>query len=450
MASRSYRLELLLRVGSICAAIYLFFFLAFETSFSLSTALVGIASAALCVSLFRSIDKRNRVLAHFLESMRSADFSRSPAFPGGKSFALLKAEYDSATEELRRRAVDQERKLRYVETIAESAGIGFVVFDEDGRIDFANDAFKSMLGCGAIRGIEELDVSGGGFLENVRAMKNGEKSSIRLDREGDRLELLVSVRDFILHQVKYRLVSLQNIRSELEAGRMDAWQEPARVLMHEIMNSIAPISSLAFSATAILSKVLGSGRKEGQGRSDDERDAMSALETIAKRSRSLLAFVDNYRKVLKVPTPAFALVRCDELLGEVRSLMEGPLRERRIALELSVVPTSLRLSADEGLLAQVLINLVKNSMEALESAPKPKIEIAARLDTRGRPIIEVADNGRGIRPENLERIFIPFYTTKNDGSGVGLSFCRKIMRLHGGSISPSSKPGLRTVFALRF
>ena len=130
--------------------------------------------------------------------------------------------------------------------------------------------------------------------------------------------------------------------------------------------------------------------------------------------------------------------------------MEGPLRERKIALNLSVVPAGMRLSADEGLIEQVLINLVKNSIEALEDAVKPTIEINARIDPVGRPLIEVADNGKGIPEGDMEKIFIPFFTTKSDGSGVGLSLCRRIMRLHGGSISPSSSPGERTVFGLRF
>ncbi len=177
---------------------------------------------------------------------------------------------------------------------------------------------------------------------------------------------------------------------------------------------------------------------------------MRALETIGRRSRSLLTFVENYRKVLRLPTPTHALIRCDELFEKVRGLMEDSLREGRVGLKLSVIPAGLRISADEGLIEQTLINLVKNSFEALDGTPRPAIEIDARVDAGGKPVIEVADNGRGIPECNLEKIFIPFFTTKKDGSGVGLSLCRQIMRLHGGSISASSSPGERTVFSLRF
>jgi signal transduction histidine kinase len=444
MASRSYRVELILRAACFCATAYLFFFLLFQSRFALTTALVGLASLLQGALLCASVDRRNRTLARFLEAVRNEDFTGSPSFPGGRSFDALKAEYALAIDAMRRRKLEGERQRRYIETIAESAGIGFAVFDSGGRAEFANEAFRALLGRPVPRDIFELGDLGGALRERVTAMRNGEKASVSVERGGERLQLLLAVRDFVLLQDRYRLLSLQNIGSELEAKEMDAQAGLARVLMHEIMNSIAPISSLAFSATAILSKVL---KREGEG---PVEDAMSALETIGKRSRSLLAFVENYRKVLKVPTPAFAAVRCDELLDKLRGLMEASLRERRIALELRVSPSGLRLQADEGLIEQALINLMRNSIEALEGANGPAIEISARLEPGGRPVIEVADNGRGIAEGNLEKVFIPFFTTKSEGSGVGLSLCRQIMRLHGGSISVSSAPGERTVVRLRF
>ena len=450
MASSSFRVDLILRASAICATLYLFFFLLFETRFPLTTIAVGLGAAAQCAFLLVGVDRRNRTLARFLEAIREGDFTRSPSFPRGKSFDALKAEYDLAMAAFRRRDLERERQRRCLEAIAESAGIGFIVYDASGRVDFANEAFKSTLGCRAFKDIREIGDPARGLLERVAAMKNGEKAALAVGKAGDRLQLLVSVRDFVLFQEKYRLLSVQNIRGELEANEIDAWQDLARVLMHEIMNSIAPISSLAFTATGLLAKVLAKQREEGRDISDGESDALSALETIGKRSRSLLAFVENYRKVLRLPTPAYALVRCDELFGKVRGLMEGALREGRIALKVCAVPMGLRISADEGLIEQALINLVKNSVEALEGAPRPAIEIGARIDAGGKPVIEVADNGRGIPECNLENIFIPFFTTKREGSGVGLSLCRQIMRLHGGSISASSSPGERTVFSLRF
>ncbi len=450
MASKSYRLELILRTASICAAIYLFFFLLFKTPFTLTTVIVALVSAAQCVALVRSIDRRNRILAHFLEAVRESDFTRNPVFPEGKFFEALKAEYALAIEALRKRSLAQERERRYFEVIAESSDIGFAVLDEAGRVDFANEALASILGRRTVMGSSEPADSGGDLIRRFSSMKNGEKAPVRLERGGERLGLLVSVRDFILLQEKRRLVSVQDIGPELEANEMDAWQELARVLMHEIMNSIAPISSLAFTATGLLSKVFGRNGDDGEDPSGEAGDALRAVETIAKRSRSLLAFVESYRKVLKVPEPSYALVRCDELLGKVRALMGGTLKERGIALKLSVIPTGMKLSLDEGLIEQALINLVKNSIEALEGTQGPTIEIAARLDPAGKAVIEVIDNGRGIPEEDMERIFVPFFTTKGEGTGVGLSLCRRIMRLHGGSISPASSPGERTVFRLRF
>jgi signal transduction histidine kinase len=245
-------------------------------------------------------------------------------------------------------------------------------------------------------------------------------------------------------------VSLQNIRGELEETEIEAWRKLIRVLTHEIMNSITPISSLASTVNDLVRRPPSATEGTGSSEPETRIDVIQALETIQKRSEGLLHFVDAYRNLTLIPRPKFRLIRLDELLGRVRRLMDASIREHGIGFEIRVEPETLEIAADPELLEQVLINLLVNARQAVEGRPGARIAVTARLDARGRVLIQVTDNGPGIAPENLEQIFVPFFSTKENGSGIGLSLSRQIMRLHDGTISVHSKPGEDTVFTLRF
>jgi two-component system, NtrC family, nitrogen regulation sensor histidine kinase NtrY len=436
MASRSYRIDLILRAVALCATLCLFAFLLASGRYPLTSALAGVLAAAEAVLLVAWVDRRNRSLARFLAAVRDADFSRLEALPAGASFDELRRAYAETMRALGDYRLERERERRYLEAVAERVGVGFAVVDAEGRTRYANEAFREAAGPPG---------AGAALLARAAAMRNGDKETIVVERGGERARLLATVRDLALSGERLRVLSIQDIGPELDASELDAWQRLARVLTHEIMNSIAPISSLAYTATGILRRELG-----GTGLGDGGLDALSALDAIGRRSRGLLSFVEGYRKVLGVPQPAPRRLLCGELVAKVGGLMEGTLRERRIALKAGAAPERLALVADEGLVEQALINLVKNSIEALEGVERPAIEILAGEGPGGRAFIEVADNGRGIPEGELEKVFVPFYTTKAEGSGVGLGLCRQIMRLHGGSIGVRSVPGERTAFTLRF
>ena len=256
------------------------------------------------------------------------------------------------------------------------------------------------------------------------------------------MQLAVSATVFRLHEQEYTLVSLQNIHSELEEQELEAWQRLIRLLTHEIMNSITPITSLAATADGLLRQVPLS--------SDGLADAQEAVETIHRRSAGLLHFVEDYRQPTRLPTPHFQILSVREVGGRIEQLMRPQLAQAGIAFHLEIVPESLELTADPEQLEQVLINLLTNALQALQGQQEGRIALRARMDGRGRVVVEVADNGPGIVPEALEKIFIPFFTTKPTGSGIGLSLCQQIMRLHRGTISACSRPGEETVFVLRF
>jgi len=256
--------------------------------------------------------------------------------------------------------------------------------------------------------------------------------------------------EFRLRQQKYTMVSVQNIQSELEEKEMEAWQNLIRVLTHEIMNSVTPIASLASTANDLLMQI-------PEDREDSKKtpltaidDVSSAVQTIERRSQGLLRFVDSYRKLTRLPKPNFQIFPISELFERVQQLMQSQISERGIDFQTRVDPESLELTADPEMIEQVLINLLMNAIQASARKHKPRIRLTASMDDRGRTVIRVTDNGPGITDEAMEKIFIPFFTTKKEGSGIGLSLARQIIRLHRGSISVQSKPHVETVFTLRF
>jgi signal transduction histidine kinase len=244
------------------------------------------------------------------------------------------------------------------------------------------------------------------------------------------------------------LVSLQNIKSELEEKEMEAWQTLIRILTHEIMNSITPISSLASTTNSILSEELDDGAFTLTKEARD--DVISAVRTIEKRSHGLMNFVENYRKLTRIPKPDLKVIPVADLFERIASLMKDQIEQSSIDCRISIVPPALKLKADPVLIEQVLINLCKNAVEAVSERSDAVIEMAARSDNHGKTVIQIADNGQGIEAEVLDKIFIPFFTTKPEGSGIGLSLSKQIMRLHGGTLKASSESGVRTQFTLRF
>ena len=228
---------------------------------------------------------------------------------------------------------------------------------------------------------------------------------------------------------------------------MEAWQQLIRVLTHEIMNSITPISSLASTVQSILKTSV-----QGQTSPDPESldDINSAVNTIQRRSEGLIHFVNSYRNLTKIPKPNFQIFQISSLFERIQNLMSKELEEKGIKFSQCVTPDSLELTADPELVEQVVINLLINSEHSLESQEGAEISLAASLDERGKILIKVTDNGPGIPEDVLEKIFIPFYSTKKNGSGIGLSLSRQIMRAHGGNIRVASKAGEETVFTLRF
>ena len=279
-------------------------------------------------------------------------------------------------------------------------------------------------------------------------MKPGQKALIKKSND---VSLAIHSTELRMRGVAIKIVALQNIQTELQQKELEAWQNLTRVLRHEIMNSITPIASLTGTLNEILQEdLLKENNDTFRINKESVEDLSDGLSTIENRSRGLIRFVDAYRDYTSIPKPKFTNVSIMSMFEHIMKLLKPEMEAKGIIFSSSLMPENLEITADRELIEMILINLIKNAKEALEGSSEPIIEIRARLDSDQRTIIEVKDNGPGIIPEAIEKIFIPFYTTKRNGSGIGLSLSRQIMQMHSGSLSVKSEPNIYTIFTLMF
>ncbi|MBI3110449.1 MAG: GHKL domain-containing protein [Ignavibacteriales bacterium] len=450
MAFKNFRLGVLSRVVLLSATLLLLFFLLIQTSFFATAAVVAIIITLQIAALIRYVEKTNNDLARFLRSIRYADFSQTFSGGGkGGSFEDLAAAFSEVMNEFRRARAEKEEHHQYLQTVVQHIGVGLIAFKPDGEVELINTAAKRLLGINHLKSIRSLEHSNKPLVETLFRLKSGEKGQLKSEVNGELIQFAIYATEFRMREQQYTLVSIQNIRSELEEKEMEAWQKLIRVLTHEIMNSITPISSLASTVNDLL-KPVANGGDATQLSPESVDDIRGAVQTIEKRSEGLLHFVDAYRNLTRIPKPKFSIFRVSELFAQVEQLMRVQIPEKPVRFTTRVEPESLEVTADSELIEQVLINLLLNAIHAVQGQPNAEIRLTAHLDERGRLSIAVSDNGPGITEEAREKIFIPFFTTKPEGSGIGLSLSKEIMRLHRGTIQVSSKPGVETTFRLVF
>ncbi|MDH3885870.1 MAG: ATP-binding protein [Desulfobacterales bacterium] len=437
--------RVLLLSGSIC----LLAFLLFKTEFIAASIFLGLISAYQIFSLIRYVTKTNRDLNRFLLSIKHSDFSQSfTKKPKGSGFDELNTAFSEVTKEFQQAKIETEEHFRFLQTIIDHVGIALIAFKPDGAVELINNAAKKLLKIPRLGNIKDIESISPGLADKLSRISPGDKDLVKLKQGDDLLQLSIYATGFILRQQQLILVAMQNIQSELEEKEMISWQNLIRVLTHEIMNSITPIASLASTASGLLED-----NKECKIPEDVNEviiDVRQAVKTIEKRSKGLITFIDNYRELTRIPKPEFKIVQVQDLFDRVEILMKDQFEHNFIKFNKAVDPESLTITADPALIEQVLINLCKNSVEAVSGILHPKIKLKAGTDGLGNSVVKVIDNGKGIAEDVAERIFIPFFTTKPEGSGIGLSLSRQIIRLHKGTIGVTSTPNEKTVFKLRF
>lgn len=394
--------------------------------------------------------KSNERMRQLIEAIRTRDFSLQYSLDHLRGEERNLAEQiNEVVNEFRETTLLQEAKYQYFGTMLDTINAFLIVADEQGKVHWMNRAAVDGL-CGfSIHHLHDLQVLDGALPEMMMQLKPGLQKLVQLEtktneaaagkkaldagnQNAGKADFVLSVVNFFNKGFAYRLYTLQNVQPVIQKNETDAQQQLVRVLTHEIMNSLTPIISLA--------DTLCEGLEQDTLEHDD---LLMALQAINRRSNGLLQFVENYRKLQRISKPQFEDVRIGDLVADLQHLYPDSIFHYEIENE------DQRLLMDRSHIEQVLINLLKNALEAVENEEIPYIRLTTHLSSNKRDfIISITDNGKGILPEVMERIFVPFFTTKTSGSGIGLSICKQIVTLHGGTITASSKPGDKTTFSV--
>jgi two-component system nitrogen regulation sensor histidine kinase NtrY len=439
------------RVVLLAISIFMFGFLLFNKESYIA------AIAFFAISLFQIkqlvgiVDHSNKDLASFLDSIKfddlSASFKTDSKDPGVQR---LHQELNEAITKLRSTRQEKDSDYLFYKNIVMHVGIGLIIFKEyTGKIEIFNSAARKLLKVTRAETVSDLKEVSDTLVNVFIRLRTGGRELVRLKLGEEIVQLSVYAIELTLRGENLKLISLQNIQSELEEKEMEAWQNLVRVLTHEIMNSVTPISSLAGTIDDELKIHL---RDEAGKPLDKEQleDIHLSLQTISKRSEGLIHFVREFRSLTHTPKPKPESIRVSVLLEEIAMLHKRELLEKNIKLEVNTEPQDLTISADKIMTEQVLINLLKNAIQAFDEQDDRIITMSAYYNDKMRPVISVRDNGTGIDPEAMEKIFIPFFTTKKTGSGIGLSLSRQFMRLHQGTLTVKSTVGKGTEFFMRF
>jgi nitrogen fixation/metabolism regulation signal transduction histidine kinase len=427
----------------------LFVYLVGDIEKIVTTILVGGIILGVIIELFFYIERTNRKLTRFLESVRYSDFISGFSSDNelGKSFKDLNKAFNEVLEAFRRARSEKEEHWQYLNTVVQQVGTGLLSFDEEGNVELINTTAKKYLRAPQIHNIAEIKKSSDALYKLLIDIEPGASTLFQLDFKTN---LAIYATELVLRKNAFKLITMQNIQPELQQKEIESWQNLTRVLRHEIMNSITPIASLTSTMKDILVEDLDQKNGVFEIGTEAVDDLQDGLNTIESRSQGLIRFIDAYRDYTSIPAPKVKTIVLADLIDHITNLLKIEIRKSSVNFDWEVQPPDLTISVDEELMEQVLINMLKNAIEAVDENDNPMVRLRGSLDPEDHVIITLYDNGQGILPEAQEKIFIPFYTTKKTGSGIGLALSRQIMQLHNGSLSVDSVPDEYTEFTLKF
>ena len=405
---------------------------------------------ALQVSEFLWYMKRiNRPLITMLESLRNADIITKFDTRAGTSWKGSYKAFNEVADYIMSLRIEKEAQYGYLQAIISHIRIGIITLKGIRDIEFINNPALEILGVEKPESWEELSSMVPEFTGAINDIAGKASRLIELKSETGVKKLSVNVSTTIILNEEFRIITFQDIRSEIEKKESEAWQKLIRILRHEIMNSVTPISSMTETILMLVEGQPGKSRKISDMTDEDIRDIRESITTIHDRSEGLNEFLEQYREVTKIPEVKKSAVKVSLLLERSLRLLDADLSAQGVRTSVKHADPELKINADPHLIEQVLINIIKNSIEALHHTTEKRIDIKT-FGSKQSQTVTVTDNGCGIPEKVLDEIFVPFYSTKEEGSGIGLSLSRQIMHLHGGDIFASSLPGKQTTFSLVF
>ena len=449
MISKNLYIQLLVRVLGLVAMALLLGWMIFQKELYILSFIPAVALIFQTVNLIWFLNATNRRMFYFFDAIQNEDLTLSfPEKTNNKIIVDLNKSLNKVNKQIQQINIENSRQEQYFQALLEHAATGMMTFDENGFILHSNSLMKRLFSLDVLTHLNQLDKIDHKLFQAIKNIQASEQKLVTVNNAKGTIQLLIKASSFISDKKALTLLSVQDIKNELDEKELDSWRKLIRVMMHEIMNSITPITSLSESLG-------GYFYTKGKVKTPDEIDektiatTIRGLEVIQEQGKGLISFVDSYRKLTRIPKPEKKLFQVKNFIENIVILSGSFQYADQIEVGFEVKPEELEILADEKLISQVLVNLVKNAFQANAENQQAKVKIIAGLGETGRPKVQVIDNGTGIPEEILEKIFIPFFTTKESGSGIGLSLSRQIMQMHGGSLKVKSTPG-KTSFMLIF
>ncbi|MCH9695327.1 MAG: histidine kinase [Gammaproteobacteria bacterium] len=450
MIFRQFTLLLIVRLTLVGFAMAVLVWLALRPGYHSAMLISGTILLLLSAELWRFVSRTNREVVRFLGAARYADYSQRFDFSNdGAGFRALGEAFTDIIGRMRERRADQELEVRRLRALIEHIPVPLLTLHSDEAISLQNNASRRLFGAEHVTRLRDLRKFGTSFADAVSSAVPGERRLVTFAVEGIEYHLTLATTEIIIAGQSERLVSLQDIQSELDATQAEAWEDLVRVLTHEIMNSITPVTSLAMTASDVVDDVLRK-QKLGDPLDEDLEDLRDAVTTVARRSKSLTQFVDSYRQISRLAPPEKKRVHLGDLFASAAQLAKSEWPETDLEVDVVVTPSELDVFADRDLLEPVLLNLLRNAWQSTRQIDRPMISLSGRLNRRNNVVIEIADNGPGVPDSIAKKIFVPFFTTKEGGSGVGLALARQVMIAHGGFIRLSRNDSGGATFSLTF
>ena len=404
----------------------------------------------LTVNLISYLNSTNKKIRFFFDSVRNDDSNLSfPAETRNDALNDLYKSMNKVNHQIQQLKIENRQQEQYFRTLLEHLAAGIITYNDKGFILHANSSARKLLAIDVLTHLKQIERKDQKLFETINSIKPFERKLIGISADGGEIQLSLKATSFKTNENELVILSIQDIKNELDEKEIESWMKLIRVLMHEIMNSITPITSLSESLSNIYSTG-GIPVLPEQVNVKTIATTLQGLNVIKEQGKGLMSFVESYRKLTRVPEPEKKLFKVADLMSRVQILYNSLDNINKTNLTISLKKPDLEIFADQNLISQVLINLLKNALEANENNFEGKITIVSSENSGNHSEICVIDNGPGISEENLDEIFVPFFTTRQNGSGIGLSISRQIMRAHGGNLKVRSVPHKETAFCLSF